>query len=37
VSWQYMFDSDIQWQIFFLEYCFSLDPAFYRFDVETDS
>jgi hypothetical protein len=32
MKWRYMFDSDIEWQIAYLEYCWLLDPARHYLD-----
>lgn len=31
-EWCYMFDSDLEWQIAYLEYCWLLDAAFHYWD-----
>lgn len=31
-NWRYMFDSELEWQIAYLEYCWLLDSAHHFWD-----
>jgi hypothetical protein len=33
MSWRYMFDSELEWQIAYLEYCWLLDSAYYYWEI----
>ena len=33
MSWQYMFDSELEWQVAYLEYCWLLDSACHYWDI----
>jgi hypothetical protein len=32
MKWRYMFDSELEWQIAYLEYCWLLDSAYHYWD-----
>lgn len=32
MKWRYMFDSDLEWQVAYLEYCWLLDSAYHYWD-----
>jgi hypothetical protein len=29
MNWRYMFDSELEWQVAYLEYCWLLDSAYH--------
>ncbi len=32
MKWRYMFDSDLEWQVAYLEYCWLLDFAYHHWE-----
>lgn len=32
MTWRYMFDSELEWQVAYLEYCWLLDSAYHYWD-----
>jgi len=32
MKWRYMFDSELEWQVAYLEYCWLLDSAYHYWD-----
>lgn len=31
-EWRYMFDSELEWQVAYLEYCWLLDSTYYHWE-----